>query len=448
VPANSVILLPNWQISLDEFAHLADDPGVSTITQSDLAVRLRQAREAVGLTQVQVADHLGLSRNAIVQIEGAERQVSSIELHRLGMLYGRDLLDFFAEAFVPQGALAAMFREQVTKDLKPAMLETAGRFLEAGRRLDQLEGILSTERVAPAGLRGAPLPLPRGVMDAVRQGEAAAERERTRLGLGLQPVTNLEDLLEEQGVRTLVTELPDGVDGITLCAPQSSPFVVVASGAPANRRQFSLAHEYGHVLMDWNQSGWISRRENQKDLREVRANAFASALLLPAAGVEAFMAGLGKPRRRNTPVILEEDLVRTVRNTEPGFVSEVQVFDVVRVAAHFRVSREAALFRLANLEFVKPGEREGLQEGVRNHGGRLAELMGVGEADQPEEPARASRSRLIGLLLEALRREEVSRGWAVDVARLVGIADDDFEAAVDEAGLRPPPEGVVMPGGL
>jgi len=438
--------MPNRQIALDEFALRVEDLDVGSITQSDLAVRLRQAREAVGLTQAQVADHLGLSRNAIVQIEGEQRQVSSLELHRLGMLYGRDLRDFFGEAFDPKGTLAAMFREQVTEDLKPALLETAGRFLEAGRRLDQLEGILATERVAPAGLQSAPLPPPRGVMDAVRQGEAAAERERTRLGLGIQPVANLVDLLEEQGVRTLVTDLPAGVDGITLCAPQSSPFVVVAAGAIASRRQFSLAHEYGHVIMDWTQPGWISRRENQKDVREVRANAFASALLMPAAGIEAFMAGLGKPRRRNTPVILEEDVMRTVRNTEPGFVSEVQVFDVVRIAAHFRVSREAALFRLANLEFVKPGEREALQERVRVHGGRLAELMGVGEADLQEEPARASHSRLIGLLLEALRREEVSRGWALEVARLVGIPDEKFEAAVEEAGLLSPPVGITLPG--
>lgn len=413
-----------------------------------MASRLRQCREAIGLTQSQVEEQLQLPRNAISQIESAERQVRSTELHALAQLYGREMADFFQAEFESSTPLLALFREQLGSELKPALVQTAGRFLDLGRRLDSVERRLQVARapVAP-GLPDAATE-PRGVMDAVRQGEGMADRERGRLGLGTQPVADLAELLEAQGVRTLVAELPEGVDGMTLHAPDVSPFVVVGTGGVSGRRRFSLAHEYGHVLMDRPRGWMVSRRENQKDLREVRANAFASAFLMPAAGVEEFMNGLGKPRRRNTPAVYEDEVVRSVRNPEPGEISAVQAFDVVQLAAYFQVSREAALFRLANLEFVKPGDRDELQRQVRERGADLARLMGVREDADGRESVAASRHRLFGLLLEALRREEVSRRWALESVRLAGIEEEEFEQAIEAAEIRMPPVDVLLPGGL
>ena len=421
---------------------------MATVSPAVLASRLRQSRESVGLTQSQVEEQLPLPRNARAQSEAGERQVRSTELHALAQLYGREMAEFFQPEFDSNSPLLALFREQLGAELQPALLQTAGRFLELGRRLDRLERDLRFARHPSAPVAREAAAEPRGIMDAVRQGEALADRERGRLGLGTQPVADLAELLETQGVRTLAAELPEGVDGMTLHAPEISPFVVVGAGGVIGRRRFSLAHEYAHVLLDRARGWMVSRRENQKDLREVRANAFASSFLMPAAGVEEFMHGLGKPRRRNTSAVYEGDGLRSVRNTEPGEISEVQAFDVVQLAAYFQVSREAALFRLANLDFVKPGDRDGLQNQVRERGAELARLMGVREEVDGQESMAASRHRLFGLLLEALRREEVSRRWALESIRMAGFEAEDFEQAIEAAGLQDPPADVLLPEGL
>ena len=50
------------------------------IEQRELGQRLKRAREAIGLTQQQVADSVALTRVAISQIESGQRAVSSFEL--------------------------------------------------------------------------------------------------------------------------------------------------------------------------------------------------------------------------------------------------------------------------------------------------------------------------------------------------------------------------------
>lgn len=67
-----------------------------------LAARLREAREAAGLSQEDVAQKLALPRPAISQIENGHRRVEALELARLAKLYGRPL-SFFADE-EPSGA--------------------------------------------------------------------------------------------------------------------------------------------------------------------------------------------------------------------------------------------------------------------------------------------------------------------------------------------------------
>ena len=52
-----------------------------------VAERLRQAREALGFTQDEVADALGIPRTSVHAIETGKRKVSAVELRRLSRLY-------------------------------------------------------------------------------------------------------------------------------------------------------------------------------------------------------------------------------------------------------------------------------------------------------------------------------------------------------------------------
>ncbi|WP_163868264.1 helix-turn-helix domain-containing protein [Myxococcus eversor] len=75
-----------------------------------LATRLREAREAAGLSQEDVAQKLSLPRPAISQIENGHRRVEALELARLARLYERSLGFFADEEPVGSKRLDALHR--------------------------------------------------------------------------------------------------------------------------------------------------------------------------------------------------------------------------------------------------------------------------------------------------------------------------------------------------
>ena len=55
--------------------------------EGTLGLRLKEAREYRGLSQGDVAAHIGVSRSALSRMEGGTRNVSAVELGQLAKLY-------------------------------------------------------------------------------------------------------------------------------------------------------------------------------------------------------------------------------------------------------------------------------------------------------------------------------------------------------------------------
>ena len=55
--------------------------------ERSLGLRLREAREYRGLSQEDIAGHIGVSRSAISRMESGARNVNAVELGRLAKLY-------------------------------------------------------------------------------------------------------------------------------------------------------------------------------------------------------------------------------------------------------------------------------------------------------------------------------------------------------------------------
>ena len=94
------------------------------IEPRELAARLRDAREYVGLLQEEVARALGIPRASVSTLESGKRRVSSLELRRLARLYrrpvgwllGEDLeIDPSAPLFRATAELSDNDKEQVLR---------------------------------------------------------------------------------------------------------------------------------------------------------------------------------------------------------------------------------------------------------------------------------------------------------------------------------------------
>jgi transcriptional regulator with XRE-family HTH domain len=95
-------------------AQADDKASIRAAEQQQLAERLREAREYLGLSQEAVATKTGISRPAISAIENGKRRVEALELQALAGLYRHPVDYFLAEAGTVPDGVRAIAREAAT----------------------------------------------------------------------------------------------------------------------------------------------------------------------------------------------------------------------------------------------------------------------------------------------------------------------------------------------
>jgi Zn-dependent peptidase ImmA (M78 family) len=227
------------------------------------------------------------------------------------------------------------------------------------------------------------------------------------------------------------------ISGLTLWDNKIGIFVVINRDHSALRRRFSLAHEYAHVLIDRDRSGAISRAENRSELLEVRANAFAAELMMPAEGVAQFVRALGKggASRAQMAVFDETEVVQVEQRSAPGS-QDIQLDDVALLAHHLGVSRISALYRLKNLRLIDERELPELKAQEDSGAGKsIADFLAADIAINEPDSRGEFRRRFLGLALEANRREEITQSKFNELAAMVGMQRQDVRRALHSAGF-------------
>jgi Zn-dependent peptidase ImmA (M78 family)/transcriptional regulator with XRE-family HTH domain len=416
------------------------------IEQIELGRRIRQAREACGMTQDEVATHLSVSRPVVVLIEQGKRPVTGLELQTLAYLFARDIRDLLADEFAEDDVVHALFRSH--EDAGEDRVKQALRHCIAfGQELSNLEDLLGISR-ATVTVANYAHAFPRSRWEAIQIGEHVAVEERRRLGLGLAPLGDVSSLIEAQGVRTGTVSMPDSVSGLTISHPKVGPFVVINERHSRERRRFSWCHEYAHVLLDKDAIGMVSRESERNDLREVRANSFAANFLLPEEGVRQFVASLGKgsASRIHADIFDEAGVVAIDSRTDPA-TQEIQLYDVVQLAYSYGVSLPSTLYRLRNLKLISEAEFERLHSmDAEGRSRKVADVLGV-RTDETLEQRGEFQRRFLSLGLEALRREKISQAKFLQLAERVGVnawiaQDLVANAGIDDAEAQ----SVLLPG--
>ena len=157
------------------------------------------------------------------------------------------------------------------------------RVLHLLERYLTVEEILRLPSVAWDKPREAPWPVVHNLSEA----EQGAIGLRIYWGLGLDPIPNLVEPLEERGIKVLAMDLPD-VDGLTARVrrerAEAASVIVVNQGDWGERQRFTVAHEIGHMVLDV-----FPELDEEK-----AAHRFAGAFLMPA---ETLRAEIGKRRK-------------------------------------------------------------------------------------------------------------------------------------------------------
>ncbi len=243
--------------------------------------RLKLARSAAGLSLRALAARIGnrVTAQAIGKYERDESMPSSGVLIALADALGVSVdylvgdQDIALEAVEFRKKKIASRREEARVEAQVLYL------LERYLLVEELLNLHSVEWHRPPE---APYPVVRDVFEADR----AARSLRDHWSLGSDPIPNVVELLEEQGIKVLALNEAK-IDGLTarvrLTDKGVVPVIVVNRKDWRERQYFTLAHELGHMIME------VSPRLDE----EKAAHRFAGAFLMPA---DALWAKIGKHR--------------------------------------------------------------------------------------------------------------------------------------------------------
>ena len=248
-----------------------------------IGARIKALREERNLSQDELARILGFKdRQTVSAIETGERRVSADELLAVVQKLGASL-DYFTDPFRLVGEGRFNWRQSgVPAAVLSAYELVAGQLIAVFRRLGTEVG-----EKPPLERRALRLTKSSRFEDAGEDGERFAAEHN----FGDVPAGRLAEVMERDLniLVLMVTPSHSGVSGAACRLPDLDVVLINRDEAPG-RRHFDLAHELFHILTwdamapvhveDATETGGANRVEQL-------ANAFSSALLMPARIVRA-----------------------------------------------------------------------------------------------------------------------------------------------------------------
>lgn len=355
---------------------------------------LKQARSGANISLSEMAELVGLDEAQVSDLENGIVEVSTEQLDRYARVFGLSLPRFLSGGAV-DAPPAVLFRSlqaegpSFTDLLETGACNILGEFLRSVADVAELESALGQgeHRIVPEldGLIAEEVMAP---PDLFRQAERLALDVRERLGLGLEPVPSMIELVQGRlGISIFWVgpdDLDSDIDGASAYAPTPAILVNLIGGAELWwRSRMTLAHELCHLLYDLHRSGAAERTflfsphrgevdgtrrrglrlPTELEQKEQRANAFAAHFLAPPDGVKTTVGTLSP--------VSDEAINAVCRRFQIGRMTAVN-----QITNTYRLSNEDRFSMLARRPsdlLPKQHADAGVFPGLR--AGRIRELV-------------------------------------------------------------------------
>lgn len=332
---------------------------------------IQDFRERLGLSQQQLGERIGVTRQTVAAWEKGEREPTVVQLARIA----RELhvsLDTLLGA-VEDDEPVLLFRAD-----DPSVLSVGLRQLLT----DKAEGYAVIERLA-GELAVLPESRPLDGYNA-HLVEQVAREVRDWLGVEDAPLGDVLSLLESKGLKVLCYPLPNEVSGFSAYTEAWGGVIVVNGTHALERQYFTCLHELGHLIFHRREYSQPNKKAGTRgDPREKAAHHFASAVLLPREVMEAELHAFTF-----------------------GWIPDPVLRDM---KLRYGVSMRTVLLRAGNLELISK-RQAGQQVGVINRD--------YGKESEPvmlELPLNRPLGRLERLTYRALISEKITTSRAAEM---------------------------------
>lgn len=203
-----------------------------------------------------------VSRQAINKYEQGKMMPDSRILLALSSALDVKVDFFFRPYTVAVGQVdfrkKSRFSDAKTTALKERVQEEMERYLEIEQMSGECNRFVLTKQVVAS-------------LDEARK---LASDVRELFQLGNDGISNVIEVLEDNGIKVIEVGESDSFDGLCGYVNGTIPVIVINSKFSAERKRFTALHELGHLLMVFPEN--FEHREV-----ETRCNAFANEMLIP-----------------------------------------------------------------------------------------------------------------------------------------------------------------------
>lgn len=241
--------------------------------------RLVQARKMAGMSLQALADALDnkVTKQALSKYELGSMKPQVSILIELGNVLSVKPEFFLRENLLEFGEVSFRKQKSLAKVKQDAILERAKDYVSRYLEIESILGV-AKEFVNP---------LSKETISTYQEVENASKVLRKLWELGSGPIPNVTAMLEMVGVRVMLIEETDKIDGFATFSSSGIPVVVInKANRSVERVRFTIVHELAHILLVF--SPEVSRNEN---LVEKLCHYFASCFLLPTNALLGRMNG-------------------------------------------------------------------------------------------------------------------------------------------------------------
>lgn len=353
--------------------------------------RIREARRARGLTIADLANKVGVSRQAISQYELGQSGISGTVMAKIADVLDFPLSFYFKPVQHSSAAPSAIFFRSLKSATKNAreMFEVRTDWIEEIFRY--LNNFVEFPEIDILGLSSfVPMNHDSLSLDTI---DEIALHVRKEWGLGLGPINDMILTAEKHGFVVVKNSLVrEKIDACSQWKSRRAFIYLGSTDTSAARIRFDVAHEMGHLILHSHLEPKDLLIKSVMDRIEKEANRFASAFLLP-------------------------------RDSFPQEIMSTSIDHFTQLKMRWKVSIAAMLYRCDDLGLLSESQVLYLRKQLSRYGRKSEPLDDVITFEQP---------RLFRQAIELLLDSGIITTH--DIIHSLSLPTEEIESL---AGLRP-----------
>lgn len=273
------------------------------------AQKLKSARLLSGLSLRKLAENMNidLSAQALNLYEKGERKPDSSVVIALSEALQVPIDYFFRDSNIKLGNIEFRKKAKLGKknieQIKEYVIDYLERYIEIERILNILYEFSN--------------PLKYKNINSIDDIEMASLELRKVWEIGMNPVSNVIEMLEDKGVKIVEIDAELSFDGLATWV-DSLPVIVINKNIDIVRKRFTVIHELAHLLLS------LPENLSMKSIEKL-CHSFAGTFLLPETSLKNY---LGVKR------------------------NHISIKELVEIKEYFGISIQAIIFRLFNLNII------------------------------------------------------------------------------------------------